>query len=141
MAPTKTLILPRLTKPARPFQFLDLPVENSLMVYERLPRTIKHTTSKTEYTIEPAQPSALDENGDVQIIDADDESADNIDASSISPARALTFIHCCTTTSILATCRIIHKEPTPIIHKTIDNWILDGGVKLIFSFDPLLYRL
>lgn len=86
-------------------QFLDLPKDVRLMIYERLPRTIKHVTFKTSST------TTLPDRANLEV----------------------TLVVRSTPTSILATCWKIYDEAHNIVKKAVEHWVLDGGVKLIYD--------
>jgi hypothetical protein len=83
---------------------MDLPVELRLMVYERLPRKIK------QYVIHHT-------NGGV-----------------VGTAQPLlTVVKKSVATSILATCKTVHKEANGLLQKTIPAFILESTPKLFLS--------
>ncbi|KAH8704511.1 hypothetical protein GQ44DRAFT_732395 [Phaeosphaeriaceae sp. PMI808] len=78
------------------FPFMNLPSELRLMIYERLPRTVKHThvqRTKNQY-LDPK-------------------------------AKELILITRHVPTSILATCRQVYKEANKIIQRVVKAFILD----------------
>jgi hypothetical protein len=87
-----------------PFRFMDLPVELRLMVYEFLPRTIKHT-----YIV----PAAT--------------------ASNPQPQVELILITKHVPVVILATCREVHAEAKTIVWNIVKRFILDSPPKVIHT--------
>jgi hypothetical protein len=88
----------------QPFRFLDLPVELRLMVYEQLPRTVKHT----------------------HIRNLSDTDNDRNDFKLILITRHVP-------TSILATCREVQAEANSIIRKLVRSFILENVPKVVES--------
>jgi hypothetical protein len=89
----------------QPFRFMDLPVELRFMVYEFLPRTIKHTLVVTPATLDPPEPQ-------VELI--------------------MVTKH--VPTAILATCREVYTEANTIVQKIVKRFILDTPPKIIHAF-------
>jgi hypothetical protein len=92
---------------AETFRFLDLPLDIRLMVYERLPHTTEHFSLTTD---EP-------------------------DPDRGYPGSSVTFITRSTPTSILSTCRQIFAEANPFVQRSITNWVMTGGLKIVASHD------
>jgi hypothetical protein len=92
----------------KPVPFMQLPKDVRLMVYERLPRTVKHVRIGTCGHQNPAHT--------------------NTDTTTILVTRS-------TSTMILATCREVYDEASSIVQKTIEQWVLKGGVKLVWTID------
>jgi hypothetical protein len=84
---------------------MDLPVELRLMIYEFLPRTIKHTHVVAAATLDNPEPQ-------VELI--------------------LVTKH--VPTAILATCREVHTEANAIVQKIVRRFILDTPPKIIHAF-------
>ncbi|KAF1950915.1 hypothetical protein CC80DRAFT_553835 [Byssothecium circinans] len=90
------------TPAQKPFRFMDLPPELRLMVYERLPREIKHVKIELpKYTV------SWKDNPYIVLIKK--------------------TVH----TSILATCRLIHVEANRMVQNAIRNFILEDTPKMI----------
>jgi hypothetical protein len=87
---------------SQPFRFMYLPVELRLMVYERIPRTVKHT----------------------YIRDVSDARHDRNDFKLILITRHVP-------TSILATCREVQAEANSIIQKLVRSFILEHVPKVV----------
>jgi hypothetical protein len=87
------------------FRFMDLPVELCLIVYEFLPRTIKHTR-----IVPPATPG----NPKLQV--------------------KLILVTKHVPTAILATCREVYTEANAIVQKIVKRFILDSPPKIIHAF-------
>jgi hypothetical protein len=88
-----------------PFRFMDLPVKLRLIVYEFLPRTIKHTHVVAPATLDNPEPQ-------VELI--------------------LVTKH--VPTAILATCREVYTEANTIVQKIVKRFILDTPPKVIHAF-------
>jgi hypothetical protein len=80
-----------------PFRFMDLPAELRLMVYEFLPREIKH------YAIR-ATPTKESDRGPPPV----------------------TFVKKAVPTSILAICKAVYTEANAIVQRTIETFILES---------------
>lgn len=89
----------------QPFRFLDLPKELRLMVYERLPREIKHYRVETSKALAASCPH---------------------NASMILVKKA-------TSTTILTVCKQINAEADGLIQKTIRDFILTSTPKIIMN--------
>lgn len=91
----------------QPFRFLDLPKELRLMVYERLPRSIRPKTFnfEAEYYRDPVPT-------DMTVI------CRNID------------------TSILATCKQIHYEAKGIFRRVVTDFILSSPIRIVVRSEP-----
>jgi hypothetical protein len=92
----------------KPFPFMRLPKDIRLMVYERLPRTVKHVRIGNCHFQNPADTIT--------------------DTTTILVVRS-------TSTMIVATCQEVYDEARSIVHKTIEQWVLEGGVKLVWTMD------
>lgn len=90
------------------FPFLELPPEIRLMVYERLPRSIKHVHVKINDL--PSQAEA---------------------------ERSLTFVTRSVPVSILCTCRLICKESHAIVSKLVASFIPTATPKVMCTSDLL----
>jgi hypothetical protein len=98
----------------KPFRFMDLPIDIRLMVYERLPRIIRHTPSRQTQNLE---------DGDIT-----------------TGLRALILITRHVPTAILATCRTIHAEANGIVMRLLRTFILEQEPRLIYDIDDLQHE-
>ncbi|KAG9191167.1 hypothetical protein G6011_09255 [Alternaria panax] len=96
--------------PDNSFQFMDLPKELRIMVYERLPRTIDNRIVKLSYENWP-----LDQERYVSFF---------------------TLIHPSTNTSILRVCKEIHAEAAHYVQKSIRDFILKASPKVAGTLHP-----
>jgi hypothetical protein len=97
----------QLSQRLQPFRFMDLPIELRLLVYEYLPRTVKHTHIPTA-------------------------TATTAIACQVPPEIILITRH--VPTSILATSREVHKEASNIIKGLVRTFILEHEPR-IFEID------
>jgi hypothetical protein len=99
--------LPTTTVTGESFRFLDLPTELRMMVYESIPREIKHIRLLTR------------------------EAHWTKDKSSKVGELETTLVSHSMSTAILGTCRQISIEANDVVKATMQNWVADQGIGFI----------